>query len=150
MFYDIKIRLSTTQVSINETVEADSKEEAEAPARGMEREGRTSYHPVVEVLNHVTVSSKNFSYVKGAIYLVGRYSKFNPAICEDSFHSYRRGEWEHEFKFLETGKTITIKGAKPNARVISKPLCMDGEITEACDTCIAKFGCFTRRGKNVS
>lgn len=150
MLYDIDIRVDSTSLRISETVEANSKEEAEALAREMEKDGRAAYLPVVASENRVTKSQKNFTYVKDAIYLVGRYSKFSPAICVNSYHCSRIGDYEHEFRSLETGKHIFLKGAKPNTRVISQPLCIDGEITEACGTCIAKFGCFTRRGKNDS
>ncbi len=150
MLYDIDIRIESTSAHIRETIEANSKEEAEALAREMGKEGRASYRPIVEVRNSVAVSDKNFTYLKKAIYMVGRYSKFSPAICTNSFQEWRKSSYEHEFTFLETGKIVTIKGAKPNARVISKPLCLDGELTELCETCIAKFICFTRRGKNVS
>ncbi len=150
MLYDIDIRIESTSVHLRETVEANSKEEAEELAREMEKGGRASYRPLVEVRNNVEVSDKNFLYIKKAIYLVGRYSKYSAAICTNSFQDWRRRDYEHEFKFLETGKIITIKGAKPNTRVISKPLCLDGELTELCETCISKFVCFTRRGKDAS
>ena len=150
MLYDIDIKIESTSLSLRETIEADSKEEAEDIALKMAKEGRASYSPVVEVRNSVAISDKNFTYIKKAIYMVGRYSKYSPAICTNSFQDWRHSNYEHEFKFLETGRIITIKGPKPNTRVISNPLCLDGEITEACETCIAKFGCFTRRGKDAS
>ena len=147
MFYDIDIRITSTQSHIHETVDVESKEEAEILAHKMEKDSREAYFPVVEVSNSVGVSQKNFTYVQGATYLVGKYSKFKPAICTGSSHGWRKGEYDHQFKFLESGQYVNLKGAKPHARVISEPLCMKGEITEACDSCIAKFGCFTRRGK---
>jgi len=97
----------------------------------------------------IELSDRNFRLDIGAIYLLRKYSKTVAAECTDSnpcYRYYKRDEFRHVFRYLDSGKTVVLfsKGFIKPKRLIRK-LCQGGDITDKCNSCIARFHCFTNK-----
>lgn len=151
MIYEI--RFGVHSESVYEEIEANTEEEAKEKTEKRMEEWLKSfkirtYEPTVKL------SNKNFLFTRGAIYLLRYYKKQMPAVCIDSI-KYYGDKYTHSFKYLTppTRKNrsswyepyVNLTGQHP-ARVLKK-LCNDGVINKPeCNTCVAKFHCFTRKG----
>ena len=149
MLYDLTV--STYVKTLSQSVEANSKEEAEDILSAMIAARRTEVrrgvlHPEAEVKGNSRVSPRNYTYMQGAIYLVRRYSSQIPAVCTRTFYTSIHAS-EHTFRYFDTKRTFTLQGPKPHLR-ITRELCLDGDITKSrCSTCVAKFRCFTNKNE---
>lgn len=151
MLYDITVNASVNVGSNHRLVEAKDEAEAEAIAKGLRAEKKEEITlAMIGVSSYVSLSDKNFLYDKDAMYLIRRYSKYQPAKCISSGHPYRRSRYsysknfEHIFELFDTHKRVTFRGKNPS-RIIRK-LCDKGEIGKPeCNDCPAKFICYTKR-----
>ncbi len=147
MLYDLTV---TTYVkTLAKAIEANSTEEAEDILRRMVAEMRQRFSvidPLPDVKGYVKVSTRNYTYIQGAIYLVSRYSSQVPVVCTRTYyHSIRNSK--HTFRYFDTKRHFTLVGPKPHRRIL-KELCLDGDITKSeCFNCVAKFRCFTNKNE---
>ena len=141
-----KIMLDTRIPSVNRTIEASSKEEAQKIAEVMQ-EDITNIFKQLSVYKLVYESPDNFIYKIGGIYLVRNYNVERPAVCTRSVctSNYVYGqEFEHTFRLLKSGRTIKIKGKSPPR--IGRMLCEDGKNgKESCTNCLARTLCYTSK-----
>ncbi len=149
MLYDLTV--STYVKTLSQSIEANSKEEAEDILLAMVAARKTEMRrgvlvPEAEVKGSVRVSSRNYTYMQGAIYLVSRYSSQIPAVCTLTWYTSIHHS-EHTFRYFDTKKPFTLFGPKPHRRIL-RELCLDGDITKSeCSNCVAKFRCFTNKNE---
>ena len=149
MLYDLTV--STYVKTLSQSVEANSKEEAEDILSAMIAARKTEVRrgilvPEAEVKGNARVSSRNYTYTQGAIYLVSRYTSQVPVVCTFTHYSSIRNS-EHTFRYFDTKKKFTLQGPKPHRRIL-RELCLDGDITKSeCSNCVAKFRCFTNKNE---
>lgn len=138
-----KIMLDTRIPSVNRTIEASSKEEAQKIAQVMQ-EDITNIFKQLSVHKLVYESPDNFIYKIGGIYLVRNYNVERPAVCTRSVNTFCSDGFEHAFKLLKSGRTINLKGKSPPR--IGRMLCEDGKIGKgSCTNCLARTLCYTSK-----
>ena len=138
MIFNIRIHLSDSHY---EEIDAKDMDEATELAQKI-TEDFINRQDLSKIKPSVTASPKNFVLQMGAIYLIRKYKRYVPAECVRSY-DYWGDRYEHGFKYLNTGKYFRLTGDKP-VRLGGK-LCNDGVITAKCNSCVAKFTCFTRK-----
>jgi len=143
MLYNIYIYTSVPAIS--KVIEAESQSAAQGIAEKMEEARREQLEKELDftVKSRVSISDDNYRSKSGGIYLIKRYSKEVPAKCISSGRFGRgRTKWEHIFKYLDTGKIVTLTS---KARLV-KILCEDSKIgNDACDVCPSRFFCYTTK-----
>lgn len=141
MIYELHVSLHD---SIEEEIDATNETEANL-ALEMLKKKLFDKIALTKVSSRMHVSSKNFCFEVGSIHLLTYYSKLLPALCVRSHKHYWKDKYEHTFKYLGTGKEITLFEQHPK-RVVKK-LCSDGgKINKPeCVDCVAKFNCYTQK-----
>lgn len=137
MIFDLRISFNSSH---NQEITAKDLDEAEKIAEKI-TEDFIGKQDLSGIKPSVSASSKNFVLQKGGIYLIRKYKRYVPAECIRSYHSWRY--FEHLFQYLDTRKYLRLKGETP-VRLGGK-LCDDGVIKPKCNSCVAKFNCFTRK-----
>jgi hypothetical protein len=140
--YDISANLYISPVTKKVTVE--TQEEADAMAKALAVEALTKEHKIT-ANGYARLSDDNFCFQRGAIYLIKYHNSFVPAKCVSSWYNqYKKHRCEHRFKYLGNGRDIHFTGEKDSIERVSIKLCDDaGVLKELCQTCVAKFMCFT-------
>jgi len=117
MFYSLSVYPSLK--SIYKTVEADSKEEAEAILEQMRKEFeedlKKDIFAKIKIECRCSSSDENYKFGVGGVYLYKRYSTLIPVICVSSGKRYgyrQHGGWEHRFKYFDGGKTFSLRVRK--------------------------------------
>ncbi len=142
MIYDILLDVSLNNNYIE--VEADSEEEAKALLK--QEIDKATNADSIHVWGSYVLSRKNYSYKRGAIYLIKKYSKTFPARCVDT-RPLGGGGFEVVFEKLSNDKMFSISNEKLLTRVLKPPLCTSGTASDNCPAdCQCRFMCFTRRG----
>jgi hypothetical protein len=146
LYYEVEFGIYHTE---RKTIRASSDKEAKVLAIGLTDKLkklilRNKIKPTV------VLSDRNFRLDVGAIYLLRRYSKYVPAECVSSsprHRYYMKEDFCHTFRYLDSDKYCSIYsvGFKKHKRLV-RQLCKDGEITEKCNHCVARFNCFTNKG----
>ena len=148
MIYDVSISLRVSGDTNNRTtIEASSRAEAEAIAKTLEQKELIKTH-VITASSYVNESSANWSYERGAVYLIKRYSRWVPAKCTHSYGYNQSSYGNHHFQYLNTRVTVRFRGMKGAITRVGKRMCGDGQISDKCETdaCAARFMCLTTKG----
>jgi hypothetical protein len=146
MIYTVSAGISIYVRSAYVKVDVATREEAETAARALGEElkkGPFELEPNI----HVSEDESNFLYDVGGIYLFKRYSTPVPVKCIESRNHWRRPNWRHTFRALNSNfltHEISLKGKKPHTKIIQQ-LCKDGKLSDTCTDCPAKFVCLTLR-----
>lgn len=141
--------------SFNEIIEAADEEEAKQMAEKLIDKLMTAINNELSNLSverptpSISLSDSNFTLKRGAIYLIRRYKRFEPAVVYSSSRRWWGGtdkDFQHEFKYVSNGKYFVIRGKKPDR--LGKKLCDDGTVINKseCTNCVARFSCFTNKG----
>jgi hypothetical protein len=151
MIYNIRASVPFYHGGESSSIEASSEEDAKNKALELGQKiiddiivaAKELSNKSIEI--HISLSDSNFLLKEGAIYLLSYYSKFIPAKCVNSWsRGWGRTKYLHTLKYLGSGKTLLLTGQNPK-RIIKK-LCDDGKINKPdCQTCPAKFNCYTVR-----
>lgn len=138
MLYNVT---ATGRVHIAKLVEAGSQQEANEIAKGMES---LVIKEDLKTTSYAGISDDNFRCVRGAFYLVTRYSTKMVARC---IRSFRKGaSWEHHFENQDTGKRFVIRDKETvRSKRIIRMVCKDHVLGDQCEECPAKFLCYTNR-----